>query len=109
MRHTQSQNYREMEARRLQHDAAQYVAIANTQTFETYRDDLEQVEVLKYLGRLLLHFDGNAQAVQVNLYKARKCWAWIPKVLWAENASPHMSGVFYRATVQAVLLFDSET
>jgi hypothetical protein len=30
-------------------------------------------------------------------------------VLWAENASPRMSRMFYKATVQAVLLYGSET
>ena len=30
-------------------------------------------------------------------------------VLWAENASPRVCGMFYRATVQSVLLFGSET
>ncbi len=30
-------------------------------------------------------------------------------MLRAENASPKVSGVFYKATMQAVLLFESET
>ena len=33
----------------------------------------------------------------------------ISKVLRAKNASPPMSGMFYRATVQFVLLYGSET
>jgi hypothetical protein len=42
-----------------------------------------------------------------NLRKARGCWAWVSCVLQAENASPRTSGVFYKATVQAVLLYGS--
>jgi hypothetical protein len=44
-----------------------------------------------------------------NLKKARKSWAWVSHVLRVENASSEASGVFYKATVQAVLLFGSET
>ncbi len=29
-------------------------------------------------------------------------------MLWAENATPKMCGMFYKATVQAVLLYGSE-
>ena len=41
--------------------------------------------------------------------KARQCWARISRVLRSENASPRVCGKFYKATVQAILLFGSET
>ena len=44
-----------------------------------------------------------------NLRKARRVWARILAVLRAENASPRVCGMFYRATVQSVLLLGSET
>ncbi len=44
-----------------------------------------------------------------NLAKARSCWAWVSQVLRSENALPKVRGVFYKATIQAVLLFGSET
>jgi hypothetical protein len=47
--------------------------------------------------------------MQRNLKKARKSWGQVSHVLRAENASPKFYGVFYKATVQAVLLFGSET
>ena len=96
-------------ARRLQHEAARDSAIAQTQEFYAYGEELQRVEVFKYLGRLLSYDDDDAQATLGNLRKACKCWARISKVLRAENASPRVSGMFYRATVQAVLLFGSET
>ena len=41
--------------------------------------------------------------------KDRCCWARLLRILRAENASPQVSGMFYKATVQAVLLYGSET
>ena len=67
------------------------------------------MEVFKYLGRFLAYDDNDARAVKVNLCKAQKCWAWVSKVLKSENAPPHACGMFYKATVQAVLMFGSET
>ncbi len=65
--------------------------------------------MFKYLGQLLAHDDNNSQAMRANLKKARKSWARVSSVLRAENASPKVCGVFYKAVVQAVLLFGSET
>ncbi len=70
---------------------------------------MERVEVFKYLGRLLAYDDNDTQAIRANLAKARKTWARVSRVLRAENASPKVCGVFYKATIQAVLLFGSET
>ena len=42
-------------------------------------------------------------------FRARKCWARLHRVLRAETADPRTCATFYRATVQAVLLFGSET
>jgi hypothetical protein len=67
------------------------------------------VEVFKYLGRLIAYDDANNQAMRRNLRKVHGCWAWVSCVLRAENVSPRTSRVFYKATVQAVLLYGSET
>ena len=69
------------------------------------RNDDDGPTILAILGNLR----NDGPTILTNLRKARKCWAWISKVLRAENASPRVSGMFYRATVQAVLLFGSET
>jgi hypothetical protein len=74
-----------------------------------YGEELEQVEVFKYLGRLIAYNDADNQAMRSNLRKACGCWAWVSCVLRTENASPRMSKVFYKTTVQAVLLYGSET
>jgi hypothetical protein len=44
-----------------------------------------------------------------NLGKARKCWAVISCVLAHEGASPKISAMFYKATIQTVLLYGAET
>jgi hypothetical protein len=47
--------------------------------------------------------------MQSNLRRARGCWAWVSRVLWAENVTPKTCGMFYKATMQAMLLYGSET
>ncbi len=77
-------------------------------SFTAYGEELEKVEVFKYLGRLILYDDTNTQAMQSNLRNARGCWAQILHVLRAENADARTCGMFYKATMQAVLLYGSE-
>jgi len=93
----------------LQRKAAVDSALALQQRFTAYDEELANVEVFQYLGRLLAHDDNNSQSVRSNLKKARGCWARISRVLRAENASSRVCAMFYKATVQAVLLFGSET
>ena len=42
--------------------------------FTAYREELERVEVFKYLGWLLAYNNNNAQATQSNLKKVRRSW-----------------------------------
>ena len=95
--------------RRCQHAAAAHSQQALNHVFTCNGDELDRVEVFKYLGWLIAHDDVNTQAMQSNLRKAQGCWAWISCVLRAENANARTCGMFYTATVQAVLLYGSET
>jgi len=64
-------------------------------TLLAYDNVLEEVEMFKYLGRLLV-FDSNiAQVVQSNLRKAQKCWDRILKVLRVENIAARVCVMFY--------------
>ena len=57
-----------------------------------------------------MSYDDNVtQAMRANLAKARRCWAQFSRMLRSEKALPKVCGVFYKATIQAVLLFGSET
>ena len=94
---------------RLQQKAVSDSAVALDAKFYAYGEELERVEVFKYLGRLIASDDDDTQAVRGNLAKARRVWARISRVLRAENASARVCGMFYKATMQSVLLFGSET
>ena len=74
-----------------------------------YGVPLKAVQEFKYLGRLLSRKDDDWPAVHRNLSKARKSWARISCILAREGATPRVSGMFYKAVVQSVLLFGSET
>ena len=83
----------------LQCEAAVDLALALRQRFTVYGEELANVEVFQYLGRLLAHDDNDSQSVRSNLKKARSCWARISRVLRAENASSRFCAMFYKATV----------
>ena len=96
--------------RKRQHAAAVRSQEALERSFTAYGEELERVEVFKYMGRLIAYDDADTQAMRSNLRKAPwGCWARILRVLRAENAAARTCGMFYKATVQAVLLYGSET
>ena len=82
--------------RKRQHLAAVRSQEALECSFTAYGEDLERVEVFKYLGRLILYDDADNQAMRSNLKKAWGCWAWISWVLRAENATPKTCGMFIK-------------
>jgi hypothetical protein len=84
-------------------------ALALRQQFMVHGDVLDRVEVFWYLGRLLSQDDDDIQVVRSQLCKARGTWARIGQVLRRENAPPRVSAKFYKAIVQSVLLYGSET
>ena len=49
--------------------------------------------------------DDNWLAVAVNLVKARKSWGILQGILSREGATKRVSGNFFKAVVQQVLLF----
>ena len=108
-RHYETAMCRDGVARKAQHAAAERAHLALQQTFTAYDGELERVEVFKYLGRLLAYNDNDSRAVRGNIKKARGVWARLSRTMRAENASPRVCGVFYKATVQSILLFGSET
>ena len=79
------------------------------QEFTAYGKPLRRVEVFKYLGRLVSMDEEDAPAINANIAKARRAWGRLSKVLRGKNAEPGTCAAFYRATVQAILLFSSET
>ncbi len=107
--HIHTEECRVGTARCHQRDMAVRSALALRQQFTVHGDVLERVEVFWYLGRLLSQDDDDIQAVRSQLCKARETWARIGQVLRRENAPPRVSAKFYKAIVQSVLLYGSET
>jgi hypothetical protein len=71
---------------------------------------LKLVSVFKYLGLLLLLTDEDWPAVYHNLSKACQHWARVSQVLAQhKGAEAHVSAMLYKAIVQSVLLYGSET
>ena len=71
--------------------------------------EIETVKEFKYLGRILNDEDDDSAAVDQNLQRARCVWARFGKVLCRTGANPKQMAAFYKAVVQSVLLFGSET
>jgi hypothetical protein len=107
--HINTEECRVGTARCHQRDMAVRSALALRQQFTVHGDVLERVDVFWYLGRLLSQDDDDIQAVRSQLCKARGTWARIGQVLRRENAPPRVSAKFYKAIVQSVLLYGSET
>ena len=53
--------------------------------------------------------DNKWPAVVKNLARARKVWIRIPRILIREGSAPRVYGLFFKAVVQAVLLFGADT
>ena len=66
------------------------------------------MEVFKYLGRLLAQDDDDIKAICTQVRKARATWTCVGQVLWSKNAPPPPRK-FYKAIVQAMLLYGSKT
>ena len=77
--------------------------------FEAYGKPLENVSTFKYLGRVITAGNDNWPAVAGNLLKARKSWGRLLRILSREGAGKRVSGKFFKAVVQVVLLFLAET
>ncbi|EJK60561.1 hypothetical protein THAOC_19061 [Thalassiosira oceanica] len=107
--HEQSKLCREGAERKAQYAAAAANARALEVEFTAYGETLERVEVFKYLGRLMAMDDNDMHAVRHNLKKARGVWKRFSVLLHRENLPPRVCGMFYKAVIQSVLLYGSET
>jgi hypothetical protein len=108
-RHTRTKECAMGMARQQQQEAVVASALALCCQFTVHRDALEKVEVFKYLGRMMAQDNNDVQAVRHQLHKARGTWARIGQVLRSKNATPWVAAIFYKAVVQAVLLYGSKT
>ena len=82
---------------------------AQNTRFSALGSELGKVHEFRYLGRILTERDSDMPALYRNLTRARQRWAQLSRLLVREGATPRVSGNFYKAIVQSVLLFGSET
>jgi hypothetical protein len=85
------------------------LALALWREFTVNKTVLKWVKVFKYLGRLLAQDNDDAQAIWQQMQKAWGVWARVGQVLHGENVMPWVAAKFYKAVVQAILLYGSKT
>ena len=78
-------------------------------TFTVGGEEIERVKQFRYLGRILDEDDDDSFAAGRQLARARAKWRRFGMVLRSEGVNPRAMGYFYKAVVQAVLLYGSET
>ena len=62
-----------------------------------------------YYYSVISAVDDDWHAVVGKLQKTRKSWGRLLRILRREGADPKVSGYFFKAVTQAVLLFGAET
>ena len=77
--------------------------------FSAYGGPLEMVTSFKYQGQVILVTENNWPTVARNLAWAKTVWRRMSHILSREGATPWMYGLFYKAVIQAVMLFRAET
>ena len=71
--------------------------------------EIDRVKQFRYLGRVLDENDDDGHAAGRQLARARDKWRRFGHVLRSDGVNPRVMGYFYKAVVQAVLLYGSET
>jgi hypothetical protein len=94
---------------RTQRDSAVLAALALCKLFHVEGEVLEKVDLFRYLRRILAQEDDDARAVRQQIKKAQAIRARVSQVLTAENTPLMVSAKFYKAIVQSVLVYGSET
>ena len=67
------------------------------------------VTYFKYLGQILTSSNDNFPEFMGNLQKAQKSWTRLSTILVREGGGPGVSRIFFKAVVQAVLVFRAKT
>jgi hypothetical protein len=109
-RHLQSQDcQRNTERRRRYFNLLHRDETVGNATFTVNGTTINKVSKFKYLGRLLEESDNDDHAATRQLQRAREKWGRIGKVLSSQGVNAKTMGYFYKAIVQAVLLYGSES
>ena len=82
---------------------------ATSRAFRPYQHTLKIVWSFKFLEIVLLAADDYCMVVIQYLTKAWAVWQRMSRILSWEGARPQVSGFFFKAGVQLLLLFGSDT
>ena len=72
--------------------------------FHAHGRPLKTVTSFKYMERILTEVDNDWPTEAGNLKKAQKSWERLTRILGQDGDNPRVSGVFFKAVKQAVLI-----
>ena len=107
--HRCTEQHRKGAERKRRRLVAKEYQVVTSNEFSAYGHLLKMVTSFQYLGRVISSADDDWPAVVRNLSRSRAVWKWTTVILSREGAEPRLSVFFFKAVVQAVLLFGSET
>ena len=107
--HRRTENCTRGAERKRRRLAAEEEREVTARAFSAYWCHLYMVTSFKYLGRLILETEDNWLAVVKNLAWVKTVWSRMSRILSREVAAPRVSSLFFKAVIQAVLIFGSET
>ena len=77
--------------------------------FEVDGKTIKRVKAFTYLGRILSEDDDDTKCITTQIARARAKWWRIAKILKSKGANAKIMGKFYKAVIQAVLLYGAES
>ena len=82
---------------------AEDMRASTAKAFQSHRISLKSVTSLKYLGHIITSLDNACPELVGNLHNVRNIWVRFSIILRREGAEPRVSGMLFKAVVQAVL------
>ena len=70
---------------------------------------LRPVAEFPYLRRTVTHNNSDWPALQQNLWKARRWWEMVGKVVWKTGETMQARGMLYKVVLQSVFIYGSES
>ena len=72
-------------------------------------EPIERVREFLYLGRWIFDSDDDTETIKRQINKTKYRWMRLSRVLKRRDANPLIMGSFYKAVIEAVLLYGSES
>ena len=108
-KHQKTEACRKGRARRRNEEKQRKQAKLEEIKFYVENKAIERVQEFTYLGRVLSEDDDDTKCIERQLAKARSRWWRMARILKYEGANAKTMAKFYMATIQAILLYGSES